>query len=141
MTEFKHNDKGRWGEIDGTIVKPLGEGLYWFTSPNINFQIDNDGLPTPVGMPKIKVEVKEDYGTYVIDQAVLAWNKTSVDQKYPEAKTVGHFAGVNKNGYPMTWVDGKTSFTADEKTAWDFVQRYRSTKVLPESAVNFARAG
>ena len=58
------------------------------------------------------------YADFKIDDKVLVWDEGQIEPyKY-------HFAGVGKNGKPLTWDDGQTSFTTDGTTAWDNCEKY-----------------
>jgi hypothetical protein len=57
------------------------------------------------------------YSDFKIDDKVLAWD----DKSY---KVKRYFAGISELGEPLTWKDGQTSFTTNEKTAWENCEKY-----------------
>lgn len=61
------------------------------------------------------VEVAK-YDDIAIDAPVLVWND------YSEKKWKRHFAGMSKEGMPLTWCIGRTSFSADspmDSISWE----------------------
>jgi hypothetical protein len=61
----------------------------------------------------IEIDIYEDFK---IDDPVVGWDVKGHFQQR------GHFAGVGKDGRPMTWKEGRTSWTAlnreDLKVSW-----------------------
>ena len=58
------------------------------------------------------------YEDFKIDDKVIVWNTNELKKKR-------HFAGVNDEGQPMAWYEGKTSFTAEGKLySWDHCEKY-----------------
>jgi hypothetical protein len=66
--------------------------------------------------PNDLIEVSP-YADFKIDDKVFVW-----DEK--EYKVKRHFAGISELGEPLTWRDGLTSFTTNEKTAWNNCEKY-----------------
>lgn len=62
--------------------------------------------------PDDLVEVSK-YEDFKIDDKVIVW-----DNDYPDWKNEAHFAGINDNGRPMTFIDGGTSFTKGNSVCW-----------------------
>jgi len=60
------------------------------------------------------------YADFKIDDKVLVWDGEY--QRHNKHKR--HFAGVSELGDPLTWIDGLTSFTTNEKTAWENCEKY-----------------
>lgn len=60
-----------------------------------------------------------DWSKIPIDTKVLVWNESD-KQKLPR-----HFAGVDSGtGRVLTWYIGKTSFTTETTTDWDYAELY-----------------
>jgi hypothetical protein len=59
------------------------------------------------------------YADFKIDDKVLVWDDGQIEPyKY-------HFAGISKNGNPLTWDDGRTSFTETKFTSeWKNCAKY-----------------
>jgi len=78
---------------------------------NGNYQLDKESC-----LDLIEVS---PYADFNIDDKVLVWDNGLYKYKC-------HFAGVGKNGKPLTWDDGKTSFTETDlyKTEWDNCEKY-----------------
>jgi hypothetical protein len=56
------------------------------------------------------------YDDFKIDEPVLVWMAN-----HPERKVRRYFAGTNDRQLPLTWANGRTSWTAKgQTTAWDF---------------------
>ena len=58
------------------------------------------------------------YEDFKIDDKVLVWDDGNFNKK------MAHFAGIHKDGDPMSWANGRTSFTTDEKTVWQNCIKY-----------------
>ena len=58
------------------------------------------------------------YADFKIDDKVLVWDHGNVN------KYKAHFAGIHEAGDPMSWANGRTSFTTDEKTEWQNCIKY-----------------
>ena len=61
----------------------------------------------------------EPYSDYEIDDKVYVKDTSA----YKYQQVCGHFAGVNKNGQPTTFVDGRTSFTEKETLHWLYCEK------------------
>lgn len=61
------------------------------------------------------------YDDFKIDDKVLVWDSLNYDNKKKR-----HFAGVDKDGKPMTFPIGTTSFTYDNEPliTWDFCEKW-----------------
>jgi hypothetical protein len=57
------------------------------------------------------------YEDFKIDDKVLVWDDE-------DDKVKAYFAGVNKNGFPTAWCDGRTSFTETESLSWYHCIKY-----------------
>ena len=58
------------------------------------------------------------YDDFKIDDKVIVWNTN-------ELKSKRHFAGINDEGQPLAWYEGKTSFTAEGRLySWDHCEKY-----------------
>jgi hypothetical protein len=65
------------------------------------------------------------YANIRIDDKVLVWDGF---QSENGNKTKAHFAGLDKEGNPMSWVHGMTSFTTSELVYWNFCEPYTETE-------------
>lgn len=52
------------------------------------------------------------YADLKIDDKVLVWDTN------PNDKLKRHFSGLDEDGKPTAWYDGKTSFSAECKSIW-----------------------
>lgn len=68
------------------------------------------------------VEVSK-YEDFKIDDKVIVW-----DNDYPDEKERGYFAGVNEDGYPMVFMNGRTSFIEVDTCWWDNCEKYDHMK-------------
>jgi hypothetical protein len=59
------------------------------------------------------------FGHIKIDDKVIVW-KDGIDNSAFHR----HFAGVNEQGKPKTWRDGKTSFTTPSTIEWDHCELF-----------------
>ena len=60
----------------------------------------------------------EPYADFKIDDEVYV-----KDTAHQYQQICGHFAGVNGNGQPTTFVDGRTSFTEKETVRWNYCEK------------------
>jgi hypothetical protein len=60
----------------------------------------------------------EPYADFKIDDEVHC-----KDTAHQYQQICGHFAGVNGNGQPTTFVDGRTSFTEKETVHWLYCEK------------------
>jgi len=59
------------------------------------------------------------YDDFKMDDPVYVWNETS------SVRYRRHFAGISKNGKPMAFYEGLTSWTSDTyfPTVWDYCEK------------------
>jgi hypothetical protein len=60
----------------------------------------------------------EPYADFKIDDKVYV-----KDTAHQYQQICGHFAGVNENGQPTTFINGRTSFTGAEAVRWNFCEK------------------
>lgn len=72
--------------------------------------------------PDDLVEVSK-YEDFKIDDKVIVW-----ENDYPDRKERGYFAGVNEDGYPMVFMNGRTSFIEVDTCWWDNCEKYDHMK-------------
>jgi hypothetical protein len=60
----------------------------------------------------------EPYSDFKIDDKVYV-----KDTAHQYQQICGHFAGVNENGQPTTFINGRTSFTGAEAVRWNFCEK------------------
>jgi hypothetical protein len=60
----------------------------------------------------------EPYADFKIDDKVYV-----KDTAHQYQQICGHFAGVNENGQPTTFINGRTSFTGSEAVRWNFCEK------------------
>ncbi|MDD3644363.1 MAG: hypothetical protein PHR19_02425 [Bacteroidales bacterium] len=58
------------------------------------------------------------YADFKIDDKVFVWDEDIED------KEKKHFAGLDVNGLPTAWYDGRTSFTETERLSWEHCIKY-----------------
>jgi hypothetical protein len=68
----------------------------------------------------------EPYADFKIDDKVNVWDDED------DLVTSGHFAGVNKNGQPATFTNGRTSFTGSGTNSWNFCEKAFCEKRAPK---------
>lgn len=68
------------------------------------------------------------YDHIKIDDKVLVWNEDENDYYTVNNKTNRYFAGINEEGRPLTWDNGRTSFTSHYKEGWDNCELYEEGK-------------
>lgn len=104
-------DNGGIGSVHGAFLDPCGDWVLtcWTKSGTCLISSKQD-----------LVEVSE-YEDFKIDDRVYVWNKNS------NLKFRRHFAGVGeKTGKPMTFFDGKTSWSnglGQTPTVWDYCEK------------------
>lgn len=57
------------------------------------------------------------YDHIKIDDPVLVYDNPD------DKKCKRHFAGVNAEGQPLTWIGGSTSFTTDKTIEWNYCEK------------------
>ena len=106
-------------EICGFRVGISGMGLISVqieTAPYTVY-IDADSLSTVAGVgPSPFIEEVSPYADWPVDAKVYVW-----DEGGPKLKR--HFAGVDDDGYPLTYVVGKTKWSSGgEVIRWDYAE-------------------
>jgi hypothetical protein len=104
----KYYDKSRNITVEVVAIRPETNQLYMTIS-------DGEWWCYSKADTKLLTEVLP-YDDFKIDEPVLVWLAD-----YPEKKVRRHFAGTNDRQLPLTWANGRTSWTAKgQTTAWDF---------------------
>ena len=103
-----------------TVHYPNHDSVYQFTSEG-NF---HNGVTHEHELDLIKFS---PYDHIKIDDKVNVWDKW--DSKVYR----GHFAGLSKDGLPMAWSEGKTSWTSgsEDYDVWDYCELTKP-KTTPE---------
>jgi hypothetical protein len=78
-----------------------------------------DGLQKQLLIHEYDLIPYEPYADFKIDDKVYVKDTSA----YKYQQVCGHFAGVNKNGQPTTFVDGRTSFTEKETLHWLYCEK------------------
>jgi len=61
------------------------------------------------------------YADFKIDDKVLVWDSQAVREEH---KIKAYFAGIDKEGKPMTFFNSHTSFIEDNKSSWNHCEKY-----------------
>jgi hypothetical protein len=61
------------------------------------------------------------YADFKIDDKVLVWDSQAVREEH---KIKAYFAGIDKEGNPMTFFNSHTSFIEDNKSSWNYCEKY-----------------
>ena len=61
------------------------------------------------------------YDHIKIDDPVLVYDSLKGE------KHKRHFAGVNEKGQPLTWCEGRTSFTTNDNIEWNYCEKVEIT--------------
>jgi len=88
-------------EEDGDIICHTLEGYFYSDKTASNYDL-------------IEVSPYEDFK---IDDKVIVWDIKGMHFRR-------HFAGVDKEGRPLTWVGGLTSYTGHHTNDWDYCEKY-----------------
>ncbi len=117
MNSFKRGDVLRF---EGVIVEDGTPGAYLMAFGDHVTYIGSGLLATAKHVKPTNDAIKNKYSAWPIDSKVDVWDENGA------LIAKGYFAGVSKDGHPLTWQNGATSWSASGfTTEWENAELIR----------------